>query len=590
MATKLFKTNEELNLQNTENLPEAEYTSTEMLMLEYDTDKFLDVRSYDGQVGDDNNSYWDQSDGFLDDQGEDDVFASERKETINGTAADDNITGTDGNDLINGLGGNDRIVGGKGNDTINGGDGNDILHGGVGRDVLAGGNGDDTYYLAREYDGNRKLLIDTIIEQAVGSKAPNAGTNDTVITSVRYTMANGLENLQMADGAGHISAVGNKSDNRITGNSANNNLTGGAGDDTLTGGGGADRFNFNSIIGFNKKTGEYSDVDRVTDFAKGEGDKLILNKKVFTAFKAYKTEDILNNSDFSTFSTDPANTKVRGSTIITYDTYTGELWYDADGAGNIQQPIKFAVLESKPQDLTAADFRIAMPKTGNQLMPTVPTFDAKTELGVGGVITGATAATVSNTVNLNFGGVTRAAIVDTAKGTWSYTLTQEDIDLLAQRSSGSGKISVVVNNAVGSIETTTVFNVGSNGAISVQAAGPMWANWAQDTANSKNVINGDSNQDGVILGGKANINEVLNGTAGNDILDGRGGLNKLVGGNGDDTYYVNGYALGGVRPADTVVESNKASSGNDTVYSNISYSCTCQLQRQWHQQHRLPQQ
>ena len=67
----------------------------------------------------------------------------------------------------------------------------------------------------------------------------NAGT-DTVISSVSHTLANGVENLTLASGAGPIGGTGNSLDNVIVGNEGNNVLSGLAGNDYLDGGAGAD--------------------------------------------------------------------------------------------------------------------------------------------------------------------------------------------------------------------------------------------------------------------------------------------------------------------------------------------------------------
>jgi Ca2+-binding RTX toxin-like protein len=57
---------------------------------------------------------------------------------------DDVIVGSAVNNYLNGQGGNDQLVGADGNDSLMGGTGNDFLLGGAGRDFLQGGAGDDT--------------------------------------------------------------------------------------------------------------------------------------------------------------------------------------------------------------------------------------------------------------------------------------------------------------------------------------------------------------------------------------------------------------------------------------------------------------
>jgi len=63
--------------------------------------------------------------------------------TLDGGSDDDLLIGTEANDRLNGFAGNDRLEGGAGNDILDGSLGNDVLLGGDGRDALSGGEGDN---------------------------------------------------------------------------------------------------------------------------------------------------------------------------------------------------------------------------------------------------------------------------------------------------------------------------------------------------------------------------------------------------------------------------------------------------------------
>ncbi|MGJ0438232.1 VWA domain-containing protein, partial [Aliarcobacter cryaerophilus] len=121
-----------------------------------------------------------------------------------------NISGT-GNSLNNLIIGNskDNILDGKG-----------------GTDRLEGGAGNDTYIFN---EGT------TIVEGL------NAG-NDSVLSSVNYTLGANLENLTLTGNVA-TTGTGNALDNTIIGNGLNNNLHGGDGNDILRGGGGNDTLN-----------------------------------------------------------------------------------------------------------------------------------------------------------------------------------------------------------------------------------------------------------------------------------------------------------------------------------------------------------
>ena len=135
--------------------------------------------------------------------------------------------GNAGDNKITGAAGNDQLGGGDGADQLKGDAGNDILDGGLGADAMIGGAGNDTYYIDHTGD---------VLTELAGE-----GT-DSVNSTVRYTVAAGLENLRLLDLV--AKGAGNELNNVITGNDAANAISGFAGDDALLGGRGAD-----SLIG-----------------------------------------------------------------------------------------------------------------------------------------------------------------------------------------------------------------------------------------------------------------------------------------------------------------------------------------------------
>jgi len=111
------------------------------------------------------------------------------------------------------------VIKGTGNaqdNTITGNDSNNILDGGAGDDELTGGLGDDTYHI--------DSLADVINELS-------GEGNDTVVSSLNYTLADALENLTLTGSA--LQGVGNAAANTLQGNGLNNTLQGLAGEDTF---------------------------------------------------------------------------------------------------------------------------------------------------------------------------------------------------------------------------------------------------------------------------------------------------------------------------------------------------------------------
>lgn len=134
------------------------------------------------------------------------------------------LVGNSSDNILNGSNQKDNLLGEAGNDTLYGNAGNDILNGGTGADLMVGGKGDDIYYVDN--------VKDKIIEK-------NDAGEDTVRSSIEYTLGSNLENLTLL-GNQNLQGFGNSVDNIIIGNDGNNILYGYSGNDTIYGGSGND--------------------------------------------------------------------------------------------------------------------------------------------------------------------------------------------------------------------------------------------------------------------------------------------------------------------------------------------------------------
>jgi len=151
------------------------------------------------------------------------------KTNLTGSNSDNTVTGGNFGNSLSGLGGNDYLLGGVLGDTLVGGEGNDTLDGKAGLNSLVGGAGDD-YYIT---DSQSVNLVENL----------NEGM-DTVRSTVNFSLeysgrlAN-VEGLYLA-GAANLIGTGNSLDNTLTGTDGNNTLSGKLGNDTILGGLGAD--------------------------------------------------------------------------------------------------------------------------------------------------------------------------------------------------------------------------------------------------------------------------------------------------------------------------------------------------------------
>ena len=150
----------------------------------------------------------------------------------------DSVAGRDGTDLLTNIeklqfsdidvtsSSLNGFVAGPGNDPLVGdADPNEIQEA-PGDDVVIGGLGDDIYHVDSE--------ADVVIENA------DEG-NDTIYSTVNYTLPDNVETLFLEEGApAAINGAGNDVQNFIYGNSLDNALSGYGGDDVLVGGAGND--------------------------------------------------------------------------------------------------------------------------------------------------------------------------------------------------------------------------------------------------------------------------------------------------------------------------------------------------------------
>jgi Ca2+-binding RTX toxin-like protein len=273
--------------------------------------------------------------------------------TLGGNDFDNRIYGAGGNDTLRGDHGADRLYGADGNDTLVGGGGNDRLTGGTGADAMSGGFGNDLYFVDEAGD---------VVTELAGQ-----GT-DSIFTGIDLTLTAGqeIEFLRANAGMTGLTLGGNDFDNRIYGAGGNDTLRGdhgadrlfGAdGNDTLVGGGGSDRLHGGAgedhLTGgagrdtfiFDTPLDGATNVDTIVDYVAAD-DLIRLDQTYFSGLAT-------GYLSASAFALDAAT----GSAAqIVYDTTTGALSYDSNGAlaGGATQ---FAVLQGAPT-LNAHEFFI----------------------------------------------------------------------------------------------------------------------------------------------------------------------------------------------------------------------------------------
>lgn len=313
---------------------------------------------------------------------------------------------TDLKTAIYGFDGNDTIIGGTGANSLYGGNGADSIYASAGSksNLISGGAGSDLVDLSASHDS-----ATLIVSSQVGGLQPSdsyfgggnfdtvanfsSGTDvlDLVLTdlgdfapsnvTIRDPNGSGIESsssinkvlevdtngdgaftggqdiyLQFqtsaptssdiafnltakSDGLSHV-LFGGTGDDVINGGDGNDTIGGGAGTDSLTGGKGADQFQFTTPLS--------TSFDTITDFDPS-ADTIALSTSVFGSAVFDSTSQVLDASQFVIFDSNTqtiANVET-SSTRIAYDSFTGDLYYDADGLG-AGTAVSFASLSGHP--------------------------------------------------------------------------------------------------------------------------------------------------------------------------------------------------------------------------------------------------
>ncbi len=477
--------------------------------------------------------------------------------TLVGGAGDDTITGNNLADILSGGDDNDTLSGSAGNDTLNGGAGNDSLDGGTGNDTLVGGAGNDTY------------IVDSATD--VVTEAANEGTDIVRSTVNITTLATNVENLTLVgssanEGTGNALAnviIGNEAtetytlnggdgNDTLTGNALADILNGGAGNDTLTGGLEADTLNGgtgnDTMIGGAGNDIFYVDSasDVVTEGAAAGTDTIIFA----AGLNAIDLGDYSNIEAFTFDTGVTTNTRITGTSGA--DTITG-----SDGNNIITGLAGGDTINGGAGNDTingGDDADVITGGTGNDRM-----------VGAGGNDTYFVDSSDDTVVEAAAGGTDLVS----SSATFTLSANVENLTLTggsAINGTGNGEANVITGNGV----ANSLFGLGGNDTLS----GGIGSDYLDGGLGDDTMIGGTGNDTFVVnaatdvvteAGGEgtdtirtsvsltlAANTEALVATANNLTLTGLGttdqltsfdstaGRTTLVGGDGSDTYFLNG--------------------------------------------------
>ncbi|MGY0216080.1 calcium-binding protein [Endozoicomonadaceae bacterium StTr2] len=172
--------------------------------------------------------------------------SSDGTRTITGNQLANQLSGSDANDVIDGGAGNDVLRGGAGNNVLKGGLGNDTLIAEAGDNLLEGGAGNDNLVVKRGSLAGTNTLkggegTDTASWQQLqqGQKVETAITAAGLTATVKNSDGSvaGTQTLESVE-----NLLGSSGDDVLKHGAGDNLLAGFGGNDTLDGGAGSDRY------------------------------------------------------------------------------------------------------------------------------------------------------------------------------------------------------------------------------------------------------------------------------------------------------------------------------------------------------------
>ncbi|MBF2717579.1 calcium-binding protein [Agrobacterium vitis] len=514
----------------------------------------------------------------------------DRIENLTGSSTTDTLTGDDGDNVISGGNGNDTLDGGKGADTLDGGVGggdtvtyaksDTAVH--VIFDERDNGNG---YGLGGDAQGDDYLLIEKVIgsdfnDTFTGIKstvtfsggkgndtyeisdtsftvieANGEGDNDTVRTSINYTLSDYVETLEYT-GTGDFTGTGNDQNNTIVGGSGNDTLIGNGGADKLDGGSGSDtaKYGGSAAVNINLKT-------NLATGGEAAGDKFFSVENLTGSSNA---DTLTGDDNNNVFNGDKGNDTLEGGkgadTLIGgygddtlvggegADTLTGGADTDTASYASSLAAIQINLITGTNTGGDAADDTlISIDKLiGSDFDDT---FTANSRIAFAGgkgddtYVVDSTSVTITEVADEGS---------DTVRASMDYTLSNNLENLVYTGPNNfTGTGNALNNTIIGGSGNDTLIGkagadvlIGGSGSDTASYAGSAAVNVnlktnlatggeaADDTFSSVENLTGSSYAD-TLTGNDSN--NVLNGGDGNDTLAGGKGADTLNGGNGSDT-------------------------------------------------------
>jgi len=542
-------------------------------------------------------------------------------DVLNGTAAAQTIHGLEGKDTITagtgasdlfGDAGDDTLTGGSGKDRLYGGDGNDTIRGGFG-DTIDAGRGNDTIYAERGMsvsggEGIDRLVLDYSGESSAQVTLSLPGTQSAYLAG-SDTLYTGIERFDIIGGNLHDTLTGNAGANRIEGGNGGDILDGGGGNDTLDAGIDGPSIEpavtakgetFNSSVALDNAFSARQDAIPQAHIQIAVPEYGEVGQAGTTTIDYYYSFDVLEGGYIIAPSSTATIALLDANGSFVQSPAPGDQIYVTDlAAGRYTLQYSFELFPppfDSGESFITVDFFVELSTavvpvhvntlsggTGDDTFLVHQASDAVIEkLGAGtDIVIADLSWTLSDHVE-NLKLKAGAGAINGSGNALANTLTGNEFDNTLSGGNGNDTLYGGAGNddlrgdagadSMSGGAGNDTYGVGSSGDLVIEKPGG-----GTDTALSRITYTLTTDVENLTLLGTGNINgtgnglaNLLIGNAGNNVLDGGKGIDRMLGGAGDDTYRVDD-------AKDQVYETVKITGGadaggTDTVISTVSYN------------------
>jgi Ca2+-binding RTX toxin-like protein len=465
---------------------------------------------------------------------------------VGGSTGNDNIWGGTGNDTLYGYAGNDKLYGEEGNDELQGNEGNDYLDGGSGDDKVFGQVGNDTLFGGDGADelqgneGNDQLVggagDDKLVGQVGNDTLWGGDGNDLLMgftgtNEAKQTLSAGETDDDILYGeGGNDNIYGGLGNDFLDGGTGNDLLLGDQGNDTLFGGDGADELQGNEgndqLLGGSGDDKLFGQVGNDILWG-GDGNDLLMG---FTGTNEAKQTLSAGETDDDSLYGGAGNDILIGG-------LGADLLYGGDGRDELQGGIGNDILygDGGNDNLfgQVGDDTLYGGEGDDVLMGFTASNESKQRLSAG-----------ETDDDYLYGGAGHDTLIGGVGNDYLDGGAGSDVMV-----GGTGNDTYIVNSV-----NDTIYEATGEGYDTV-------------ITNTNYLLNANIEElrlvEGSLINGTGNaIDNLIVGNSSDNILDGVTGADTMIGGQGNDIYYVDNVG-------DLVTE--LASEGTDTVQSSISY-------------------